>query len=82
MDIYNAISFAVINHSIIPLCQPHHIIIIIYDSTQYKVGYNDGKQVSSILPESESRAHEKPRMVTGKKELQLTLSNIYSLGNT
>ena len=63
MDIYNAISFAVMNHVMVPLCQPH--LIINYDATQYKVGYDDGKQVLSILPESES--HIQKRQERSKK---------------
>ena len=65
MDIYNAISFAVMNHAIVPLCQPH--LIINYDATQYKVGYDDGKQVLSILPESESHIQKKARKIKEKK---------------
>ena len=55
------------NYLIVHLCQPH--LIINYNATQYKVGYDDQKQnkkVSSILPESESRTHKKARKVTEK----------------
>ena len=60
MNIHNAISFAVMNHAIVPLCQPH--LIINYDATQYN---DDGKQVLSILPESES--HIQKRQERSKK---------------
>ena len=37
-DIFNAISFAVMNQTIVPLCEPQ--LIINYDATQYQVGYH------------------------------------------
>jgi hypothetical protein len=46
MDIYNAITFAAMNHGIVPLCQPQ--LILNFDATQYKVEYVYGKLVAII----------------------------------
>ena len=44
-DIYNAISFSCMHKMMTDICEPQ--LIINYDATQYKVGYESGKLVSS-----------------------------------
>ena len=50
-DILNAISFAVMNQTIVPLCEPQ--LIINYDATQYQVGYHANELIECIVLRSE-----------------------------
>jgi len=63
------------NHLIVHLCQPH--LIIDYNATQYKVGYDHGEQVSSYL--SQNLVHtKKEERSQGRMKLQLPLLSVYA----
>jgi hypothetical protein len=50
-DIYNAISYAAMNHVIVPLFKPQ--LILNYDATQFRVGYGNNESVRVVTPETE-----------------------------
>ena len=56
-DIFNAISFAVMNQTIVPLCEPQ--LIINYDATQYQVGYHANELIECIVLRSEKYKKKK-----------------------
>ena len=56
-DIYNAISYAAMNHVLVPLCKPQ--LILNYDATQFRVGYGTNGCVSVVIPETEKNMKHK-----------------------
>jgi hypothetical protein len=66
-DVYNAISYAAMNYFVVPLSNPH--LIINYDATQYKVGYNQDGAVECVVMKSDLSNKKKVFKTLGDKGL-------------